>query len=77
MSERLTADDMARLRRIRRITGLGINLAGVEVILHMRQRIRRLEAELEQLHRRGLAFLQEPPDHWKLLGCDEQVEKKG
>lgn len=42
--------DIARLKQIRRlITDLGVNLAGVEVILQMNARIRQLEHELNQL----------------------------
>lgn len=44
----LTEEDLVALRRIRRLTELGINLAGVEVILRMRRRIEEL---LEELHR--------------------------
>ncbi len=49
--ERLTEEDLAELRRIRRLTGLGINLCGVEVILHMRRQIEALRAELDDLRR--------------------------
>ncbi len=45
----LTEQDLVVLRRIRRLTDLGINLAGVEVILRMRRRIEKLEAELRRL----------------------------
>lgn len=43
--------ELAQLRRIRRLTGLGINLAGVEVILRMRQHIEGLQAEVRDLRR--------------------------
>jgi DNA-binding transcriptional MerR regulator len=49
VQEPLTAYDMLTLRRIRRLTSLGINLAGVEAILHMRARIKRLRAQVEQI----------------------------
>jgi hypothetical protein len=39
VSEPLSESDLAELRRIRRLRELGVNLAGIEVILHMRQRI--------------------------------------
>lgn len=39
VSEMLTEADLAELRRIRRLINLGVNLAGVEIILHMRRRI--------------------------------------
>jgi MerR family transcriptional regulator/heat shock protein HspR len=42
--------DINRLRQIQRlISDLGVNLAGVEVIIHMGHRLQSLEAELEQL----------------------------
>lgn len=41
--------DIQRARLIRRlINDLGVNLAGVEVILHLTDRIRQLEAEVER-----------------------------
>src|SRR5262245_38926962 len=44
--------DIARLRQIQRlINDLGVNLAGAEVILKMRDRIERLEEEVEHLRR--------------------------
>ena len=42
VSEMLTEADLAELRRIRRLINLGVNLAGVEIILHMRRRIEEL-----------------------------------
>ena len=42
VSEMLTEADLAELRRIRRLISLGVNLAGVEIILHMRRRIEEL-----------------------------------
>ncbi len=42
--------DVARLRHIQRlIQDLGVNLAGVEVIIRMNERVRRMEAEMERL----------------------------
>jgi DNA-binding transcriptional MerR regulator len=49
----LTEQDLAELRRIRRLMTLGVNLAGIEVILRMRRRIQELQAELTRLERRG------------------------
>jgi len=43
--------ELAQLRRIRRLTDLGVNLAGVEVILRMRRQIEELQAEVEALRR--------------------------
>jgi MerR family transcriptional regulator/heat shock protein HspR len=40
-------DDIRRLREIKELLDLGVNLAGVEMILGMRDRIRRLEDALE------------------------------
>jgi MerR family transcriptional regulator/heat shock protein HspR len=43
-------EDIDRLRLIQRLMGdLGVNLAGVEVIMNMTERIRQLEAEVERL----------------------------
>lgn len=47
----LREDQLAEVRRIRRLTELGINLAGVEVILAMRQRIESLQGEIARLER--------------------------
>lgn len=43
-----TDEDIEQLRRIQRLIGdLGVNLAAVEVILHMREQILALRRELE------------------------------
>jgi MerR family transcriptional regulator/heat shock protein HspR len=49
VGEMLTEADLAELRRVRRLTDLGVNLAGVEIILRMRRQIEELEAEVERL----------------------------
>ena len=49
MGEVLTETDLAELRRIRRLTDLGINLTGVEIILRMRRQIEELQAEMARL----------------------------
>jgi MerR family transcriptional regulator/heat shock protein HspR len=49
ISSVLTADELVELRRVRRLTSLGVNLAGVEIILRMRRRIEQLQAEVERL----------------------------
>jgi MerR family transcriptional regulator/heat shock protein HspR len=42
--------DIERLRNIQRmVNDLGVNLAGVEVILNMRDRIARMEQEMDRL----------------------------
>lgn len=49
--EPLDFDDLVELRRIRRLQELGVNMAGIEVILRMRQQIRALQAEMDRLDR--------------------------
>lgn len=45
-----SATDLDRVAQIRRlIEDLGVNLAGVEVILRLTQRVRELEAQIERL----------------------------
>jgi MerR family transcriptional regulator/heat shock protein HspR len=45
--------DILRLRRVRSlIEELGVNLAGVEVIMHMVDRINNLQQQLEELEKR-------------------------
>ncbi len=41
--------DVARLRQIVELTQLGVNLAGVEIILRLREQITSLQAEIERL----------------------------
>jgi DNA-binding transcriptional MerR regulator len=68
VSEPLTAADMAELRRIRRLRELGVNMAGIEVILHMRQRIQRLQAAIEEQQRVMEQFYAMPrEDRWQRL----------
>lgn len=50
---RYTDREVERIRQIRRLRNdLGVNLAAVEVILHMRDRILELQDELARLGRR-------------------------
>ena len=49
VSAELTDEELGRLRRIRRLLALGINLTGVEIILRMRERITALEDEVARL----------------------------
>ncbi len=51
VSRSLTEDDLAELRRVRRLTELKVNLAGVEIIVRMRRRIVELQTALEQARR--------------------------
>jgi DNA-binding transcriptional MerR regulator len=43
--EPLSADDFRELRRIRRLQELGVNWAGIEIILNMRRRLLAMQAE--------------------------------
>lgn len=66
--EPLGTADLADLRRIRRLRELGVNLAGIEVVLHMRRRMQALRTELtrwEQTFARP--SLAEPEDQWQRL----------
>lgn len=50
---RYTESDIEQIRFIKRlIDDLGVNLAGVEVILHLRQQLIEAQHELEELRRR-------------------------
>jgi DNA-binding transcriptional MerR regulator len=52
VSERLSHTDLVELRRIRRLQELGVNMPGIEVILHMRRRMEALQAQLALIERR-------------------------
>ena len=46
--------DVERLRRIQRMTSeQGLNLAGVETVLEMEERVERMRVELERMRRRA------------------------
>ena len=45
----LSDADLSELRRIRRLQELGVNMPGIEIVLHMRRRIQALQAELDRL----------------------------
>jgi MerR family transcriptional regulator, heat shock protein HspR len=46
--------DVDRLRRIQQMTSVqGLNLAGVETVLEMEERVERMRAELERVQRRA------------------------
>ncbi|MDW8214593.1 MAG: helix-turn-helix transcriptional regulator [Roseiflexaceae bacterium] len=50
---RYTESDIEQIRFIKRLVDdLGVNLAGVEVILHLRQQLIEAQRELEELRRR-------------------------
>jgi hypothetical protein len=46
VGEPLTEADLDELRRIRRLRELGVNMPGIEVILHMRRRIQSLQTDI-------------------------------
>ena len=58
---RLYSDyDISRMRQIRRLTqDLGVNLAGVEVILNLLEKIEELQDEVEQLRQHRLPVRRE------------------
>jgi MerR family transcriptional regulator/heat shock protein HspR len=45
--------DVERLRRIQEMTAQGLNLIGVEAVLALEERVKRLSAELERARRRA------------------------
>ena len=55
-SNRLYSDrDIERLRQIQNLTQhMGVNLAGVEIILHLLEQVRDLQSELEEVRQRRL-----------------------
>lgn len=57
-----SARDLRRIRELKQLMDeLGVNLAGAEFILALRERIRNLEAELESLRERLAAYEQAEP----------------
>jgi len=52
VSQTLNEAELAQLRRIRRLSELGINLAGIEAILRMRRQILELQDQIRQLQSR-------------------------
>lgn len=67
--------DLERVRQIRRLTDeLGVNLAGVEIILNLLERIEKLQAEVEALRQRieeGLPAL--GPGLGRVLEVDDEA----
>src|SRR5690349_24883519 len=43
-----TDDDIERLEMILKLRGLGVNLAGVEIILNMREKMAEMQRQIEQ-----------------------------
>jgi MerR family transcriptional regulator/heat shock protein HspR len=56
VSEALSEVELGQLRRVRRLRELGVNLAGIEVILRMRRRIEELQARMARLEANGSDF---------------------
>jgi MerR family transcriptional regulator, heat shock protein HspR len=65
---RLYSDwDIERLRQIQRLTQeMGVNLAGVEIILNMRQQLEEMLRELEELRsqRMPVPVIEENSERW-------------
>lgn len=49
-TRRYSRRDVQRLRRIQELTGMGLNLAGIERVLEMEERLQEMAREIEQLH---------------------------
>jgi DNA-binding transcriptional MerR regulator len=47
-----TEYDLAELRRVRRLQALGVNLAGIEIILRMRRRLLAMQAEMDRVEKK-------------------------
>jgi MerR family transcriptional regulator/heat shock protein HspR len=52
-TRRYSRDDLVRIADITRLLGEGLNLAGIGQVLQLRDRTRRLTAELGELHAAG------------------------
>jgi MerR family transcriptional regulator/heat shock protein HspR len=63
---RLFSDaDVERVRFIKRLVDdLGVNLAGAEVILHMREQMELLQHEMEQLRHRSRHIITQADREW-------------
>jgi MerR family transcriptional regulator/heat shock protein HspR len=61
LNEALTEGDLVELRRIRRLSDLGVNLNGVEIILRMRRRIQELQVQIEKFEAQLLRTSPTPP----------------
>jgi len=74
----LTGADLAELRRVRRLQDLGVNFAGIEIILRMRRRIIALEAEVAQRDFYGnLPARASGDDRWRrLLSWEPDAEDR-
>ncbi|RMF31774.1 MAG: MerR family transcriptional regulator [Chloroflexi bacterium] len=63
----LREEDLALLRRIRRLTDLGLNLAGVEVALHLHRQVCDLQRQLAALETEMLTLEAEMDAHIQRL----------
>jgi DNA-binding transcriptional MerR regulator len=76
VTEPLTDAELTELRRIRRLRELGVNLQGIEIILHMRRRILALQAELDRWERMGAGPGRAERHEWqRLLSWDPDDSK--
>jgi MerR family transcriptional regulator/heat shock protein HspR len=50
-TRRYSDSDIDRLKQIQELTGRGINLAGVKMIMDMQIRLERIRAEMEEMNR--------------------------
>ena len=65
--------DIEKLRKINRLTeDLGVNLAGVEVILNMSHRIEEMQKELARMQRQSEQQIQRLQQHIRELVGEEQ-----
>ena len=66
IAEPFSADDLRELRRIRRLRELGVNWAGIEIILNMRRQIEAMQAERTRWWYAGRwSGWSDPPDLWQ------------
>ena len=66
--------DVERLRRIQRMTSeLGLNLAGVETVLEMEERVERMKAELKRARERAQKLERKVSDGRKPASREEET----
>ena len=76
VNETLSEADLEDLCRVRRLTDLGINLAGVEAILRMRRRIEELQAQVRMIEARRQSGSPSPAmtEVWMVISPDDWGE---